>query len=151
MCRYTVYRKWILCLYEPPIRLHIWHSRQYRSFETIGKEKKSVKEKEEGNRAQALSIAWKWERRFAPSLTAGESRVKNLNHWVTTTISTMVTIDETVDSDLRIDHSWEGSIQRPMCGCKGESAFVLREGKYIAMRRSDTWENTSFANAPLWS
>lgn len=73
-------------------------------FRNNWKGKKSVKEKEEGNRAQALPIAWKWERR-ALSLTAGESRVKNLNHWVTTTISTMVTIDETVDSDLRIDHS----------------------------------------------
>lgn len=150
MCRYTVYRKWILCLYEPPIRLYIWHSRQYRSFETIGKEKKR---KGERGREQGAGFVDRVEvgTTFAPSLTAGESRVKNLNHWVTTTISTMVTIDEPVDSDLRIDHSWEGSIQRSMCGCKGESAFVLHEGKYIAMRRSDTWENTSFANAPLWS
>lgn len=92
-----------------------YDSRAIVSKQSKGK-RSATKKKEEF--AQAVSVACKWERRLRRAWQQ-ESRVRNLNHRVTTTISTTVTIDEAIDSDLHIDHSWEEIDTRPAHGCKG--------------------------------
>lgn len=114
--------------HEPPIRRARWAydihanidlSKQLLFGEKIPPERRrraAERERERVARKRECRLRCAWQQ---------ESRVKDLNHRITTTISTTVTIDETVDSDLRIDHSWEEIDTRPAYGCKGNRRSLL--------------------------